>query len=72
MDIIPREEYFGCPVTAEVICKVDMSAYEDRIFNRKRIEDLKKEFDKKLEEIRDLIIDRLLTESDGNTNNRWR
>lgn len=33
-------------ITAEVICKVDTSAYENRVLKRKKAEKLKKEMDK--------------------------
>lgn len=33
-------------ITAEVICKVDTSAYEDRVLKRKKADKLKKEMDK--------------------------
>lgn len=38
-------------ITAEVICKVDTSAYEDRVLKRKKAEKLKKEMDKMIKEM---------------------
>lgn len=38
-------------ITAEVICKVDTSAYDERCANRKKAEELRKQMDKKRKEI---------------------
>ena len=38
-------------ITAEVICKVDTSAYDKRCANRKKAEELRKQMDKKRKEI---------------------
>lgn len=38
-------------ITAEVICKVDTSAYDERCTNRKKAEELRKQMDKKRKEI---------------------
>ena len=38
-------------ICAEVICKVDTSAYEDRVQKRKKAEKLKKEMDKMIKEM---------------------
>ena len=38
-------------ITAEVICKVDTSAYDERCINRKKAEELRKQMDKKRKEI---------------------
>lgn len=48
-EIITPEEAdlrFKKSITAEVICKIDKSAYENRVNNRKRAEDIKKKMDK--------------------------
>lgn len=39
-------------ITAEVICRVDMSAYEKRVENRKEAERIKKEMDKIVKKLR--------------------
>lgn len=38
-------------ITAEVICKVDTSAYDERCANRKKTDELRKQMDKKRKEI---------------------
>lgn len=45
------KERFNKDITAEVICKVDLSAYDTRVENRKRAEKLRKEMDKKIAEM---------------------
>lgn len=39
------------PITAEVKCKVDLSAYETRVQNRAKAEELRKKMDKKIAEM---------------------
>ena len=41
-------------ITAEVICKIDTSAYDKRVANRKEVEKLKKEMNKKISELDEL------------------
>lgn len=53
-NIISPEEavkIYNKNITAEVICKVDTSAYDDRVTKRKEAEKLKKEMDKIIKEI---------------------
>ena len=53
-EIITKDEVkerYPKDITAEVMCKVDLSAYEARIENRKRAEKLRKEMDKKIAEM---------------------
>lgn len=45
------KERFHKDITAEVMCKVDLSAYETRVENRKKAEKLRKEMDKKIAEM---------------------
>lgn len=45
------KERFNKDITAEVICKVDLSAYDTRVENRKKAEKLRKEMDKKIAEM---------------------
>ena len=42
------------PISAEVKCKVDLSAYETRVQNRIKAEKLKQQMDKKIAEIDEL------------------
>ena len=41
-------------IIAEVKCKVDLSAYETRVQNRKKAEELRKKMDEKIAEINEL------------------
>lgn len=45
------EEIIIKNITAEVICKVDTSSYDERCANRKKAEELRKQMDKKRKEI---------------------
>lgn len=45
------KERFSKDITAEVMCKVDLSLYERRVENRKKAEKLRKEMDKKIAEM---------------------
>lgn len=51
--ITPEEvkERFNKNIIEEVMCKVDLSAYETRVNNRKKAEELRKEMDKKIAEM---------------------
>ena len=51
--ITPEEvkEKFSKEITAEVMCKVDLSSYNKRVENRKKAEELRKEMDKKIAEM---------------------
>lgn len=53
-EIITKDEVkerYPKDITAEVMCKVDLSAYETRLENRKKAEKLRKEMDKKIAEM---------------------
>ena len=53
-EVITREEArerYSKDIIAEVKCKVDLSAYEARVENRKKAEKLRKEMDKKIAEM---------------------
>ena len=45
------EEVFNKNITAEVMCKVDLSAYNTRVKNREEAEKIRKEMDKKIAEM---------------------
>ena len=51
--LLPKEAEEKCNknITAEVMCKVDLSAYNKRVENRKKAEELRKEMDKKIAEM---------------------
>ena len=50
-DIVCEDTFANKNITAEVICKVDTSAYNERCANRKEAEELRKKMDKKRKEI---------------------
>ena len=51
-------------ITAEVIGRVDVSAYEKRVEQRKEKEKLKKELDKHKKELKDKLVDEFLATKD--------
>lgn len=66
-EIITPEEAkrrYSVGITAEVIGKVDISAYEKRVEQRKRKEELKKELDKRKKEIREKLDDEYYASKD--------
>lgn len=50
-DIVYEDTYANKNITAEVICKVDTTDYDNRCKNRKEAEELRKQMDKKRKEI---------------------
>ena len=58
-----RERYKRC-ITAEVIGKIDISAYEKRLAQRKEKAELKKELDKRKKEIREKLDDEYYASKD--------
>ena len=44
-------EKYSNDITAEVMCKVDLSLYETRVENRKKAEELRKKMDQKIAEM---------------------
>ena len=66
-EIISAEEAanrFKKNITAEVICKIDVSAYEKRVERRKEKEILKKEMDKRKKEIQQRLDDEYYASKD--------
>lgn len=59
-----RERYKK-DITAEVIGKVDVSAYEKRVAQRKKKEELKKELDKRKKEIQKKLDDEYYASKDN-------
>lgn len=51
-------------ITAEVICKIDTSAYDKRVEQRKYKESLKKEMDKRKKEIQKKLDDEYYASKD--------
>lgn len=51
VDSLDDNVTFGKDITAEVVCKVDITAYEARLNKRKQISELKEEMRKKRREI---------------------
>ena len=67
IEIITAEEFANRTsrnITAEVIGKVDISAYEKRVEQRKRKEQLKKELDKRKKEIQKKLDDEYYASKD--------
>lgn len=60
--IIPKTEYSGYPVTKEIVCQVDFSAFEKRKLDRERKAKLKAEMDRLISEDRDLVLYSALAE----------
>ena len=53
-DVINKDEAkekYSNDITAEVMCKVDLSLYETRVENRKKAEELRKKMDQKIAEM---------------------
>lgn len=61
-NIIPQNEYSGCTVTKEIICKVDFTAFENRKEVRKQKENLKKQMDKMVKDNQELFLYQALAE----------
>ena len=60
--IIPQNEYSGCTVTKEIICKVDFTNFEKRKELRKQKETLKKQMDKMVKDNQELFLYQALAE----------
>ena len=56
ISVTPAAEYAGTAPTAEIICKVDLSAYEKRCAMRKEREVLKKKMDKLVKDTQELVV----------------
>ena len=54
--IIPQNEYSGCTVTKEIICKIDFTEFEKRKELRKQKEVLKKQMDKMVKDNQELFL----------------
>lgn len=57
-----HESAGGHPITSEIICRVDFSAFEGRIEQRKRKDELRKQMDKLVKENQELILYQALAE----------
>lgn len=56
VSIVDQNEYDGTPITKEIICKVDFTAFEKRKELRKQKELLKKQMDKMVADNQELIL----------------
>lgn len=61
-EIIEASKNYGRDITAEVIGKVDVSAYDKRVEQRKEKEKLKKEMEKRKKEIQKKLDDEYYAE----------
>lgn len=60
--IVPQNEHTGTPITKEIICKVDFTAFEKRKELRKQKEILKKQMDKMVADNQELILYQAIAE----------
>ena len=60
--IVPKNEYSGCVVTKEIVCKLDFSNFNDRKEKRKKREELKKQMDKMVKDNQEIILYQALAE----------
>lgn len=56
IEIQSQDEYTGCAITREVICKLNFKDFENRKIMRKKREDLKKKMDKMVRENQEAIL----------------
>ena len=61
-EIISKDEYVGTDITREIVCKVDFTAYNKRVNDRKRVAELKKDMDKKVKELQGLELYKMMAE----------
>ena len=61
--IVPASEFSGSDPTAEIISKIDMSAYEVRCEKRKNREALKKQMDKIVEKNQKILVYQTVAEN---------
>lgn len=64
LNVEEAKEKFKRDITAEVICKVDTSAYDKRVEQRKEKAKLKKELDKRKKEIQQRLDDEYYASKD--------
>lgn len=62
ISIVPKDEYSGCTVTKEIVCKLDFSNFNERKERRKQKESLKKQMDKMIHDNQELILYQALAE----------
>ena len=60
--IVSQDEYSGCTVTKEIVCKIDFTAFENRKELRKQKENLKKQMDKMVKDNQELFLYQALAE----------
>lgn len=62
VNIVSKEEYAGVDVTKEIICKVDFTAFNQRIEERHRKKELKAKMDALVADDKEMMIYRVLAE----------
>lgn len=62
VNIVSKEEYTGVDVTKEIICKVDFTAFNQRIEERCRKKELKAKMDALVADDKEMMIYRVLAE----------
>lgn len=60
--IVPQNEHTGTPITKEIVCRVDFTAFEKRKELRKQKEALKKQMDKMVADNQELILYQAIAE----------
>ena len=65
ISVSEAQERFSKDITAEVIAKIDMSAYKMRVEQRKEKEKLRKELNKRKKEIQQQLDDEYYASKDG-------
>lgn len=63
VSVVPVSEFSGSDPTAEIISKIDMSAYEVRCEKRKNREALKKQMDKIVEKNQKILVYQTVAEN---------
>ena len=60
--IVSQDDYSGCTVTKEIICKIDFTNFNNRKELRKQKDDLKKKMDKMVKDNQELFLYQALAE----------
>lgn len=62
VEIVSQEEYTGVDVTKEIVCKVDLSMFNQRAAARQRKQELKAKMDALVEDDKEMMIYKVLAE----------
>lgn len=60
--IVSQDDYSGCTVTKEIVCKIDFANFNNRKELRKQKDDLKKKMDKMVKDNQELFLYQALAE----------